>query len=98
MIIDSHVHIWLRDHLPDSLVRAYLEPLAILKEVMDWEVDTDTAWPEYAVDAQKIMDMLKDERSGQGRGLAHRFQFGRDRPHRHQRLQYLGIRELRTFR
>jgi uncharacterized protein len=60
MIIDSHVHIWLRDHLPDSMVRAYLEPLAILKEVMDWEVDIDTVWPEYTVDAQKILDMLKD--------------------------------------
>jgi len=58
MIIDSHVHIWLRDHLPDVMVRMYLEPLAALKELMDWEVDTDLAWPEYTVDAEKILETM----------------------------------------
>ena len=36
MIIDSHVHIWMREHLPDSMVRAYLEPLNALKDLFDW--------------------------------------------------------------
>ncbi len=59
MIIDSHVHIWLRDHLPDSIVRAYLEPMTLLKEVMDWEVEVDTVWPDYAVAVPKLLEMLK---------------------------------------
>lgn len=59
MIIDSHVHIWLRDHLPDSMVRAYLEPLAMLKEDMDWGVDVDTVWPDYTVDVPKVLEMLE---------------------------------------
>jgi predicted TIM-barrel fold metal-dependent hydrolase len=59
MIIDSHVHIWLRDHLPDSMVRAYLEPLAILKGDMDWGVDVDTVWPDYTVDVPKVLEMLR---------------------------------------
>lgn len=59
MIIDGHVHMWLRDHLPDSMVRAYLEPLAILKEDMDWGVDADTVWPDYTVDVPRVMEMLE---------------------------------------
>ena len=58
MIIDSHVHMWLRDHLPNKMVRMYLEPLQALKEVMDWEVDIDDVWPEYGATAPKLMEML----------------------------------------
>lgn len=58
MIIDSHVHLWLRDHLPDAMVRMYLEPLAALEGLMDWDVQTDTVWPEYTVDAEKILEAL----------------------------------------
>jgi predicted TIM-barrel fold metal-dependent hydrolase len=59
MIIDSHVHIWLRDHLPDAMVRMYLEPLAALQGLMDWEVGKETAWPEYTVDAEKILETME---------------------------------------
>lgn len=59
MIIDSHVHLWLRDHLPDAMVRMYLEPLAALEGLMDWDVQTDTVWPEYTVDAEKILETLE---------------------------------------
>ncbi len=60
MIIDSHVHIWLRDHLPDAMVRMYLEPLALLNDVMNWGVETDDAWPEYTVDAEKAIQAMDD--------------------------------------
>jgi len=58
MIIDSHVHLWLRDHLPDAMLRMYLEPLALLNDVMNWEVETETVWPEYIVDAEKVLEAL----------------------------------------
>lgn len=58
MIIDSHVHIWLRDHLPDSMVRAYLEPLNALKDLFDLEVDVENVWPDYGVDVNKVLEMM----------------------------------------
>ncbi len=58
MIIDSHIHIWLRDHLPDSMVRAYLEPLNALKDLFDLEIDVENVWPDYGVDVQKLLEML----------------------------------------
>jgi len=58
MIIDGHVHLWLRDHLPDNMVRMYLEPLQALKGVMDWEVDIDDVWPEYGATVPKLLEML----------------------------------------
>ena len=58
MIIDSHVHIWMRDHLPGEMVRMYLEPLQALKDVMNWEVDVDEVWPEYGVTVPKLLEML----------------------------------------
>ena len=58
MIIDSHIHIWLRDHLPDSMVRAYLEPLNALKDLFDLEIDVENVWPDYGVDVHKLLEML----------------------------------------
>lgn len=58
MIIDSHVHIWLRDHLPDSMVRAYLEPLRALKDLFDMELDVENVWPDYGVDVNKVLEMM----------------------------------------
>ncbi len=58
MIIDSHVHIWLRDHLPDSMVRAYLEPLRALKDLFDLDIDAEKVWPEYGVDVDKVLEMM----------------------------------------
>lgn len=58
MIIDSHVHLWLRDHLPNEMVRAYMEPLNVLKEVMNWEVDIDVVWPEYGVTVPRLLEMM----------------------------------------
>ena len=58
MIIDSHVHIWLRDHLPDSMVRAYLEPLNALKDLFDLGIDVENVWPEYGVDVNKLLEMM----------------------------------------
>jgi predicted TIM-barrel fold metal-dependent hydrolase len=38
----------------------YLEPLAMLKGVMDWEVDAETeVWPEYTVDPEKILESME---------------------------------------
>jgi predicted TIM-barrel fold metal-dependent hydrolase len=58
MIIDSHVHIWLRDHLPNAMVRAYLEPLNALKDLFDLEVDVENVWPDYGVDVSKVLEMM----------------------------------------
>ncbi len=58
MIIDSHVHIWLRDHLPDPMVRAYLEPLRALKDLFDMELDVENVWPDYGVDVSKVLEMM----------------------------------------
>jgi len=60
MIIDSHVHLWLRDHLPDAMVRMYLEPLIALEGLMDWDVQTETVWPEYTVGPDKILEAMDD--------------------------------------
>jgi predicted TIM-barrel fold metal-dependent hydrolase len=58
MIIDSHVHIWLRDHLPDSMVRAYLEPLMALKDILDLKIDAENVWPEYGVNVDRLLEMM----------------------------------------
>jgi predicted TIM-barrel fold metal-dependent hydrolase len=58
MIIDSHVHLWLRDHLPDSMVRAYLEPLRALKDLFDLDIDAENVWPDYGVDVNKVLEMM----------------------------------------
>lgn len=58
MIIDSHVHVWLRDHLPDSMVRAYLEPLNALKDLFDLGIEAENVWPEYGVDVGKVLEMM----------------------------------------
>jgi len=58
MIIDSHVHLWLRDHLPDAMVRMYLEPLAALEGLMDWDVQTEKVWPEYTVGPDRVLEAM----------------------------------------
>ena len=45
MVIDFHVHLWLRPMLPDGLLRAYLEPLLALDGLMDLSDDRLNAWP-----------------------------------------------------
>ena len=46
MVIDFHVHVWLRPMLPDGLLRAYLEPLLALDGItMDMTEDRLNDWP-----------------------------------------------------
>ncbi len=64
MIIDSHIHLWLREMLPDKLVEIYLEPLLALKDVLDLKVNgVDTVWPEYGADTSQLLEMMDDCRT-----------------------------------
>jgi uncharacterized protein len=58
MIIGSHVHIWLREYLPDSMVRAYLEPLRVHKNLFDLDIDVENVWPDQGVDVDNVLEMM----------------------------------------
>lgn len=61
MIIDGHVHIWQRQMLPSSLLRAYLEPLLALDGiVMDMTIDREEDWPMSEVSASTLLDCMRD--------------------------------------
>ncbi len=58
MVIDFHVHLWLRPMLPDGLLRAYLEPLLALDGLMDLSDDRVNSWPMSQVtDVQLLEEM-----------------------------------------
>jgi len=66
MIIDSHVHIWLRPMLPDSILRSYLEPLLALEGIYDLSDDRVNDWPMSQVRPEELvehMPMAKIDRS-----------------------------------
>lgn len=58
MIIDSHVHIWKRTMLPNSILRAYLEPLLELDGLIDMSVDREQDWPMSEVDAEMLISSM----------------------------------------
>ncbi len=58
MIIDSHVHLWMREHLPDKIVGMYLEPLRVLEDLIDLKLDQENVWPDYGVNVNKLLDMM----------------------------------------
>lgn len=61
MIIDGHVHVWQRKMLPDSLLRAYLEPLLALDGVMfDMKQDREQDWPMSQVDFGWLDQSMRD--------------------------------------
>jgi hypothetical protein len=40
------------------MVRAYLEPLQVLKDLFDLDIDAEKVWPDYGVDVSKVLDMM----------------------------------------
>jgi hypothetical protein len=61
MIIDGHVHVWQRKMLPDSLLRAYLEPLLALDGIaFDMKEDREQDWPMSQVDFHWLVQSMKD--------------------------------------
>jgi predicted TIM-barrel fold metal-dependent hydrolase len=61
MIVDGHVHVWQRKMLPDSLLRAYLEPLLALDGIaFDMKEDREQDWPMSQVDFHWLIASMKD--------------------------------------
>jgi predicted TIM-barrel fold metal-dependent hydrolase len=58
MVIDFHVHIWLRPMLPDGLLRAYLEPLLVLDGLMDMSEDRLNDWPMSQVKDEQLLEEM----------------------------------------
>ncbi|MCL2786777.1 MAG: amidohydrolase [Methanomassiliicoccaceae archaeon] len=70
MIIDSHIHIWHRDMLPDQAVRNYLSPLTALAAefdgLMDFNIDDDVPFWDYEAVIDEFiasMDVNRIDRS-----------------------------------
>lgn len=61
MIVDGHVHIWQRKMLPDSMLRAYLEPLLALDGlVMDLAIDREQDWPMSQVNSEQLLQSMQE--------------------------------------
>lgn len=58
MIIDSHAHFWRSKMLPDSILRAYLEPLLVLDGIIDFSKDREDAWPITEVFAHELVEAM----------------------------------------
>ena len=66
MIIDGHVHLWLRPMYPDVIINAYLEPWLELAEFMDMTRDKEENFPTSEVRPETLveyMDLGKVDRS-----------------------------------
>ena len=66
MIIDSHIHIWHRDMLPDVAVRNYLLPLIEFSKefdgLMDFNLDDETPFWDYAAVLGEFIDSMNVNR------------------------------------
>jgi predicted TIM-barrel fold metal-dependent hydrolase len=58
LIIDTHVHIWKRAMIPDSLMRSYLEPLLALDGIFDLSDDRINDWPMSQVKAEDLVEHM----------------------------------------
>ena len=58
MIIDAHVHVWRRPMLPDSILRAYLEPLLALDGILDLNDDRTNDWPMSQARPEDLMEHM----------------------------------------
>lgn len=58
MIIDAHVHVWKREMLPNSIMRAYLEPLLVLDGLIDMSIDRENDWPVSEVDFNSLVSCM----------------------------------------
>jgi predicted TIM-barrel fold metal-dependent hydrolase len=58
MIIDGHAHLWQRKMLPDSILKAYLEPLLALDGLIDFSKDIEEIWPITEVFAPGLIEAM----------------------------------------
>jgi len=58
MIIDGHVHLWLRPMYPDSIINAYLEPWLAMAEFMDMSRDKEENFPTSEVRPESLVDYM----------------------------------------
>lgn len=58
MIIDAHVHLWLRPMIPDEIIMAYLEPWLALGDLMDMEKDKEEFFPQSQVTPETLMEWM----------------------------------------
>jgi len=47
MIVDTHVHMYKRDMVPDDMVAAYLDPLRKLSDLIDMGLDDEVVWGNF---------------------------------------------------
>jgi len=62
MIIDSHVHLWHRDMLPDLAVKNYLEPLLQYADqfegFMDFQLDAELPFMDYTAPVDDLLEAM----------------------------------------
>lgn len=62
MIIDSHVHLWKREMIPNQAVRSYMEPILKFQEqfgeFLDFGIDKDFAFPDFHIPVEELIEVL----------------------------------------
>jgi predicted TIM-barrel fold metal-dependent hydrolase len=74
MIIDGHVHMWLRPMYPDSIINAYLSPWLELGDLMDMSRDKEENFPFSEVHPESLVEYM--ERAGVDRSIMLPLDFG----------------------
>lgn len=59
MIIDGHVHLWLRPMYPDVIINAYLSPWLELAELMDMTEDIEHNFPTSEVRPETLVEYME---------------------------------------
>ena len=59
MIIDGHVHMWLRPMYPDVIINAYLEPWLAMSEFLDMTQEIEENFPTSEVRPELLVDSMK---------------------------------------
>jgi len=58
MIIDGHVHMWLRPMYPDVIINAYLEPWLAMSEFLDMSRDKEENFPTSEVRPELLVEYM----------------------------------------
>jgi predicted TIM-barrel fold metal-dependent hydrolase len=74
MIIDGHVHMWLRPMYPDVIINAYLEPWLAMSELLDMSRDKEENFPTSEVRPELLVEYM--EKAGVDRSVVLPLDFG----------------------
>ncbi len=74
MIIDGHVHMWLRPMYPDVIINAYLEPWLALSDLLDMSRDMEENFPTSEVRPELLISYM--EQAGVDRSVVLPLDFG----------------------